>query len=399
VDHFYDDEDLFSGLAEAAVARLPFFHPADLAALAWAFSQLRYSHGGLLHEVLAHAAAHAQQFSIQEVAGMVWACARLQQDAPAQLRAVGNHVAAQLVALSGAAPPGPGGEPSQNRHAGHSIHIHSDGSLTHEMEGALAGLTGGFTAGKPQQRAGGEGGAMARSGALQHGSRSAGFAAGVSQPQGALRQMARSGVRQELPLHEALVQLCWSFGALRHMHQNMMTQAYRCGQAHSPGLLLRGRGGMPLPGRRGLQWQPLWQHFWHPSCCSCAPWSHASTLCIHTAPTTHAHSPALRRRELGQHSESEYSDGELALLQQAQMMALEMSGAGAVNHPQLAESITIWQNARCRGQSCKLALPGHLQARCCSGLLPRAAARAAATCGVRPCACRLRWALRRTRPA
>jgi hypothetical protein len=60
------------------------------------------------------------------------------------------------------------------------------------------------------------------------------------------------------------------------------------------------------------------------------------------------------------------------------MMALEMSGAGVVRHPQLAESITIWQNARCRSQSCKLALPQHLQVGC---------ARAAAAAGTPGQAC------------
>lgn len=66
-------------------------------------------------------------------------------------------------------------------------------------------------------------------------------------------------------------------------------------------------------------------------------------------------------RVLAQCSETAFSDSELAQLQQAQLMAQEMSGSGSVAHPQLAESINIWQNTRCRGQSCKLALPAHLQ--------------------------------------
>ncbi len=94
---------------------------------------------------------------------------------------------------------------------------------------------------------------------------------------------------------------------------------------------------------------------------------HASFTACYPLPPAHLTSkshvlPPLRlRRVLAQCSETAFSDAELALLQQAQMMAQEMSGSGSVAHSQLAESINIWQNTRCRGQSCKLALPAHLQ--------------------------------------
>jgi hypothetical protein len=235
VDHFYDDEDLFNGLAEAAVTRLPFFHPADLAALAWAFAQLRYSHAQLLPEVLAYTAAHVQQFSVQELTDIVWACAQLRQDSSGHLRAVASHIAAQLAPGAGGRAQGPGEAPVPNKHSGHSVHIHSDGSTSHEMDGWIAGLTGGFLGRhkrQQQEQQQESSGAASSSGSgneagqasLQHGH---GPGAALAKPEGPLRALGRSEVRRSPSLHSALVRLCWSYGALRHSHEQMMTNAYK----------------------------------------------------------------------------------------------------------------------------------------------------------------------------